>query len=221
MDTSTHATVIDQTGQRGTIKLTDNMAPPLAHGQQTQVLVSLDNNRQISVPTHILKKRTDGTFFIPLNVTLLAQQRDDSQPDTEADEQKTVLPVIAEDVKLQTRDVQTGKVTFSKSVQEQTERVEELVLQEDVTVKRVPINEYISELVAMHQEDEVLIIPILEEVLVVEKHLLLKEEYRITKQVTEVPHTENVVLRRETIDVERSTSQNKGDFNDKDRSRSL
>ena len=54
----------------------------------------------------------------------------------------------------------------------------------------------------MRSEEDTLIIPVLEEVLVVEKRLLLKEEVRITKR--EETHTpQRVTLRREEAAVER------------------
>ena len=54
-----------------------------------------------------------------------------------------------------------------------------------------------------HYEDGVLVIPILEEVLVVEKRLLLKEEVRVTKRQKHISKPQHVTLRREVVDIER------------------
>ncbi|MCM0044674.1 MAG: DUF2382 domain-containing protein, partial [Burkholderiaceae bacterium] len=48
-----------------------------------------------------------------------------------------------------------------------------------------------------------LVVPVLEEVLVVEKRLRLKEEIRITARATVRHATEQVVLRSEQVSIER------------------
>ena len=55
----------------------------------------------------------------------------------------------------------------------------------------------------MRSEEDTLVIPLLEEVLVVEKRLLLKEEVRITKRRMETHRPQRVTLRREEAVVER------------------
>jgi stress response protein YsnF len=53
------------------------------------------------------------------------------------------------------------------------------------------------------QEGETLIIPVLEEVLVVERRLRLKEEVRITRQQRTVHTPQSVVLKTYEVQVER------------------
>lgn len=50
---------------------------------------------------------------------------------------------------------------------------------------------------------DVMIVPLLEEVLVVEKRLMLKEELHISKRRTEVHNPQRVILRSEEVTVER------------------
>jgi uncharacterized protein (TIGR02271 family) len=77
---------------------------------------------------------------------------------------------------------------------------------ETVTVERVPVNALVEgEAPQTREEDGVIIIPVLEEVLVVEKRLLLREEVRLTKQATTVSSPQAVTLRREAVKVERTT----------------
>jgi stress response protein YsnF len=52
-------------------------------------------------------------------------------------------------------------------------------------------------------EGETLVVPVLEEVLVVQKQLLLKEEIRITRHRKPVRMPQNVLLRSEQVTVER------------------
>jgi uncharacterized protein (TIGR02271 family) len=76
-------------------------------------------------------------------------------------------------------------------------------LHDEVVVERVPINRVVEGPVSVRSEEDTLVIPLLEEVLVVEKRLLLKEEIRITKQRVETHAPQRVTLRREEAVVER------------------
>ena len=82
--------------------------------------------------------------------------------------------------------------------------MDEPLQREEVTVERVPVNELVEGEAPMpHYENEVFVIPILEEVLVVQKRLLLKEEVRVTRRRTTVSKPQQVTLRREVVEVER------------------
>jgi uncharacterized protein (TIGR02271 family) len=55
-----------------------------------------------------------------------------------------------------------------------------------------------------HYDGDTLVIPVMEEVLIIEKKLFLKEEVRVTKYVGETEHQETVTLRKEAVTVERT-----------------
>ncbi|MFD1693079.1 DUF2382 domain-containing protein [Azotobacter chroococcum] len=61
----------------------------------------------------------------------------------------------------------------------------------------------------VRQEGDVTVIPVLEEVLVVEKRLVLKEELRVRRVVHEEPHSVPVTLRREQVTVERTPQKSR------------
>ncbi|MCA1628121.1 MAG: YsnF/AvaK domain-containing protein, partial [Acidobacteria bacterium] len=61
-------------------------------------------------------------------------------------------------------------------VREREEIVDELLLKEAVEVERVIINREVDAPVPVRYEGETMIVPVLEEMLVVEKRLVLKEE---------------------------------------------
>jgi uncharacterized protein (TIGR02271 family) len=118
----------------------------------------------------------------------------------------TVLPLVEEDLHVGKREVVTGRVR----VQVATDTIEQMVAQdlrgEEVDVERVPIGTYVENGAAAPQirtEGDITVVPVLEEVLVVEKRLLLKEELRIRRRTT-VEHTEvPVTLRKQRAEVER------------------
>ena len=119
-----------------------------------------------------------------------------------------VIPLVEETATIDKRQVVTGRVR----VQTVTDTVEELaradVQREIVEVTRVPIDRMVEAAPEIRTEGDVTILPVVEEVLVVEKRLVLKEELHIRRRVetetVEVP----VTLRKQRAVVEREAPEN-------------
>ncbi len=123
-----------------------------------------------------------------------------------ADESTRVLPVVQEEMHIDKRLVDTGRgVRVHKTVSTHTEAVEHDLLREAVAVRHVVVDQIVSlsDAPQVRQEGDTLIVPIVEEILVVEKRLRIKEEVHITRTATSQRHTESVVLRSEQVAVER------------------
>ncbi len=120
-----------------------------------------------------------------------------------ADNQTLIIPVIEEEAFLDKRVVETGKVRISKRISEREELIDEPLFREEVTVERVPINQYVDQPPQVRHEGDVMIIPVVQEQLVMQKRLVLVEELRVRKQVVETHQPQSVTLRREEIDVRR------------------
>jgi uncharacterized protein (TIGR02271 family) len=119
-------------------------------------------------------------------------------------EDAVVIPVVVEALNVTTEPVVRGVVRVNKRVQTVQEVVETPTSVEAVTVERVPINAFVEGAAPeVREEDGVVIIPVLEEVLVVEKRLFLREEVRLTKHVTAETSPHTVSLRREVVEIER------------------
>lgn len=117
-----------------------------------------------------------------------------------------VLPVAREEVHVSVRKVDTGcGVRVHKTVSEHAQAIEQSLLREVVSVKRVPIDKIVSlsEAPVAHQDGDTWIVPILEEVLVVEKRLRIKEEVHITRSAHAEAFSDTVVLRTEHVAIER------------------
>lgn len=115
-----------------------------------------------------------------------------------------VIPVIEEQLVVDKRVVEKGRVRISKKVRETDETVNIPLIQENVQVERIPINQYVAEPPPpVRYEGNVMIIPVLREVVVVEKRLVLVEELRVTKQQTQTQETQKIRLRKEEVDVKR------------------
>jgi uncharacterized protein (TIGR02271 family) len=124
-------------------------------------------------------------------------------PENRSAVQDTVVPVIEETVEIGKRVVETGKVRVSKSVHEEEVTVDLLVTREEVEVERVPVNQYVeTPPPPVRYEGDAMIIPVLREVMVVEKRLLIVEELRITNRQVKTNTPQKVTLRKEEVNVD-------------------
>ena len=129
-----------------------------------------------------------------------------TNPPTQANNGTFVLPVIHEEVHIGVRQVDTGRgVRIHKTVSEQAHPIHATLLRDAVTVKRIPVDKIVSlsEAPVARQDGDTWIVPILEEVLVVEKRLRIKEEVHITRTAHAQPYSDTVVLRSEHVAIER------------------
>ena len=114
-----------------------------------------------------------------------------------------VIPLAEEAATIGKRQVVTGRVR----VQTITDTVEELartdVQRETVEVTRVPIDRVVETAPEIRTEGDVTILPVVEEVLVVEKRLVLKEELHIRRRITTETAEVPVTLRKQRAIVER------------------
>ena len=114
-----------------------------------------------------------------------------------------IIELAEEQLRVSKREVERGRVVVRTRVEEREEIAEAALRQEDVTVERVPIGRMIEAAPPMREEDGVLIVPVLEERLVVMTELVLKEEIRITKKSRTEIVREPVRLRSERVEIER------------------
>jgi uncharacterized protein (TIGR02271 family) len=116
------------------------------------------------------------------------------------------IPVIEEQLGLGTRTVDTGRgVRIHKTVSEQPVVIDERLLRDEVEVTRVPVDRVVApdQAPAIRYEGDTLVVPVLEEVLVVERRLRIKEELHITRNRREERHHDTVVLKTEQVAIER------------------
>jgi uncharacterized protein (TIGR02271 family) len=107
-------------------------------------------------------------------------------------------------VHLDKKTVESGSVRITKVINEQEVPVNIPLIQEEHDIQRVPINEYVDvPPPPIRYEGDTMIIPIVQEVMVVQKRLMVVEELHITKQRVETHDVQHVRLKREEIRVER------------------
>ena len=118
---------------------------------------------------------------------------DEQRPPDRAAE--TVLPLLAEEVAVSKRVVDTGRVQVTRVTHEREQLIDELLAQETAEIERTPIGRQVDTMPAVREEGDTIVVPIIEEVLVVERRLFLKEEVRIRRVRSTQRHQETVTLR--------------------------
>ena len=116
------------------------------------------------------------------------------------------VPVQDEQLEVHKRVVDTGRgVRVDKRVHEVPAQVDEMLWHDQVDVERIPVGRLAEpgEAPAARYEGDTLVVPVLEEVLVVEKRCRIKEELRITRRRAEHRHEQTVTLRQEEVAVRR------------------
>ena len=105
------------------------------------------------------------------------------------------LPLLAEEVSVTRRRVAGSTVRVATVTREREQLVDEALTHERVEVERVPIGRVVDAVPPVREEGDTTVMPVVEEVVVVERRLVLKEEIRIRRVRTTERHRESVALR--------------------------
>jgi uncharacterized protein (TIGR02271 family) len=184
------ATVIDASGQRAAIVSTEH-----ADGEE-RAWLRLADGTQLLVTMAMLEKLDDGGWRLPFSFDAAREQADNVQ---------LSFPVMEERLQVGKRLVDTGRgLRIRKTVAERERMIDEPLLRDELTVEHIPVGQIVSgDAPQMRYEGDTLVVPVLEEVLVVQKQLLLKEEVRVTRRRHEAREPQRVVVRSEHVEVER------------------
>jgi len=124
-----------------------------------------------------------------------------------ADEKTTavemVIPIVAEEARIETRIRETGRVKVSTHVTEHVQRVEADLAHEDIEVVRVPMNVVVEFPPPVREENGVVIYSVVEERLFVDRRLVLCEEVRLTPKRRVEHVAQDVTVQRTEAVVER------------------
>ncbi|HEX7313511.1 MAG TPA: YsnF/AvaK domain-containing protein [Pyrinomonadaceae bacterium] len=183
--------VFDTEGVRGTLE-----APFTDVAGNGRARVLLADGRKLWLPPGALERQDHGTLIFRGSFDELAGAADGGG--------QIVVPVVAEELRVGKRVVETGRVRVTKTVHEHEEVVDQPLLREEYDVERVTVDEFVDGPVGPRYEGETLVVPVLEEVLVVEKRLVVREELRITRKRTEERNPQRVKLLSEEVSVERA-----------------
>jgi uncharacterized protein (TIGR02271 family) len=122
-------------------------------------------------------------------------------------EKPDVLQLFAEEVAVTRETAETGRLRIAKVTRTRDQLIDELLARETVEVERVPIGRDVTAVPAVRSDGDTMIIPIVEERLVVERHLVLKEELHVRRVRTTERFRETVPLRYQEAEVTRLPPQ--------------
>lgn len=148
------------------------------------ITLNLKDGREVYIPSELFQKQDDNTYRLPFAFANIDEQG------------HIVIPVYEETVRLGKKLVETGQTEITKTVQHHEETLEDVLHHDDVTIERIEVDTFVEEAEGVHYDGDALIIPLYEEVFVVEKRLRLKEKVRI-KRITEYETVSETVTRRE------------------------
>jgi uncharacterized protein (TIGR02271 family) len=191
--------VVGKEGLRGTI---ERRPTEISRDSDERIILRLEDGRQILIPVNQLNWQEDSSYYLPLSLAELDED-EWSSTDQLRVEEKMVVPIVAETFEVQKQLVETGKVRVSKFVREEEQHLNIPLLHEEVEVERVAVNRPLSGPVEVRYEGDTMIVPVVEEILVVEKRLVLKEELHIRKRQVETTQTYRDTLRHEEVVVDR------------------
>ena len=190
-----HGVIVDAEGVTGSfVEVADDASP-----EEVRAAIQFESGRRILVPRSLLLPQGNGRFFIPLSLAKLAGEVEA----TTTAEGPHVIALAEEQVTVGKRRVVKASVRVNKRVNETRELVDFPLLKERVEVRHVPVGRWVDGPASVRQEGDTLILPVMEEVLVIEKRLRLVEEVHVIKHRQTVQHRESIPLKRETADVER------------------
>lgn len=164
---------------------------------QPWTTIRLSSGRKLQVPTEQVEEMDRGQWRLLYDLEELGLEKPLSM-------KSTVVPLIEEELEVSKKTVPTGELTVKTSSHEHTHLIEEALLKETVSVDRVAIDREVAGPMPVREEGDTTIIPLVEEVIVVQRRYVLREEVRIRRIQEEVPVTQEVTFRTQTASIERS-----------------
>jgi uncharacterized protein (TIGR02271 family) len=141
---------------------------------------------------------------------MIQERHDTSRPDPD-----DRIELVEERLTVEKRDIERGRVVVRKHVDTREEIAEAVLQQDELSVERVPLGVPVDAPPPVREEGDVLIVPVLEEQLVIQTRLILKEELRITRRRREETFRQPVHLRAERAEVVREEAgRDPGDTTD-------
>jgi uncharacterized protein (TIGR02271 family) len=131
-----------------------------------------------------------------------------------AGQKSGVLRLLAEDATVSRQVVETGRVRVEKVTRTRDHLIDQLLTHTRFEVNRVPIGRPIEAMPPIKEDGDLTIVPIVEETVVLERKLMLKEELHIRRVQTSERFQQTVKLRYQTAEVTRTPAQNPASDND-------
>ncbi len=128
---------------------------------------------------------------------------------TAEESQTAAIPVFEEQLRVDKTASQTDRILIKTSVLERTEYADLELRSGEAIIERVAVDLIVDAPPEIRQEGDTIIVPVVEEIMVIEKRLLLKEEIHIRRQEVVQHIRQPVRLRSEEVSLERQSPLNR------------
>lgn len=167
------------------------------------VLIALDDDREVVVPTERLTALEDGSYRLAGCFEDFDIAKTPGTAGPAGGDGRARVPVARERVSVTRRRRPVGKVRVTKHVEEDEVQIDEELSLERVEVERVPVERVVDTPPPTRREGDTIVVSVVEERLV--KQLVVVEEVRISRTLDTHRRSEPVTLRRERVDVDRQS----------------
>ncbi|MBV8456199.1 MAG: YsnF/AvaK domain-containing protein [Acetobacteraceae bacterium] len=121
---------------------------------------------------------------------------------TEKPDPENIVPVAEESVEIGKRRVERDYALIRKTVAHRDEDVEIPLNQEELSIERIPVARVVAAMPVPREENGTLIVPVVEERLVITKQIFLVEELHVCRVRKQQIARQTVRLRREEVHIE-------------------
>jgi len=124
-------------------------------------------------------------------------------PDQEQQTKDLRIPLHVEEISVSRREMKKANVQVALVTGTREQLIDEELTHVRVEIERFSIDQTVEAVPPIRQEGDITIIPVVEEVVIVQRRLVLKEEVRVRRVSTKEQHQETVVLRQQEAVVTR------------------
>jgi uncharacterized protein (TIGR02271 family) len=184
--------------------------PSLGHEDEVTAQVERRVRLYYGLETsHDAEDRAGYGAYYPGDAVLTELESDDTL-ESGAPEDEVRVQRAEEEIRVETREREAGAMRVRKRVRTDRERIEVPKKRVEVTVERVPVDADevpagAGATTAPEIGEEEIVVPVIEEEVVVEKRPVVKEEIRIHKQVVEDTEVVEEDVRREEVEIDEQT----------------
>lgn len=165
-------------------------------GRPASIVVACTDGSSVEVPLPTVTSAAGGEVRLAISRQALADGMTSPQGYDVAR-----FSVHEEVLEATTAPVQRGTVRVVRRVETVPVTAEIQTWQEVVDIQRVPVNREVDVAPEPRTEGDTIVIPVVEEVVVTETRLVLREEVRVTRRRVAEPVTVEAEVRREHVDV--------------------
>jgi len=117
--------------------------------------------------------------------------------------EEEVIPLVEEEAVVSKRRVESGRVRVRTIVEQHEQLVRAELARDEVQVDRIPVGREIDVVPPIREEGGAIIVPVVEEVLVVEKRLRLVEEIHLRRTRSNEQISQPVMVAAQRAEIER------------------